>query len=41
MVVTQGGLGPGEGSSLGSRVRTLDDQMKEFISSEITRNILE
>ena len=33
--------GAGDGSGLGSRVGHMDDQMREFISSEITRNILE
>ena len=41
MVVTQGGSGSGEGSGLGSGAASLDDRIQEFISSEITQNILE
>lgn len=41
MVVNRGGSGPGERSGSGSGAGPLDDQMQEFILSEITRNILE
>lgn len=35
------GSGVGEGSCSGFGAGQLDDQMREFISSEITRNTLE
>ena len=40
-MVTRGGSCPGQGSGLGSRVGPLDDWMRELISSEITRIILD
>ena len=41
MMATRGPSGPSEGSSLGSRSGHMDDQIQEFISSEITHSIFE
>ena len=41
MSTRAGGSGSDSGSGIGAGVRTIDECMYEFISSKVTRNILE